>query len=96
MNAPITELERLAEADGATFIPSGTGSWAVRDKDGMTIARGALSRAEAARLYCEELDLCLSTPEAALAYIKAQRRPYGFPLLKEDRPSVNAPDDGRI
>jgi hypothetical protein len=47
-----TELERLAEADGALFIRTATGSWAVRDKDGITIAIGCMSRAEAARMYC--------------------------------------------
>src|SRR5712664_2906199 len=71
-----TELERLAEADGATFLRSATGAWWARDKDGITIVRGALSRAEAAVLYCEDRDLCGSTPEAILARIRHQYRPY--------------------
>jgi hypothetical protein len=71
-----TELERLAEADGATFIRSATGAWFARDKDGITIVRGALSRAEAVVLYCEDRDLCGSTPEAILARIRHQYRPY--------------------
>jgi hypothetical protein len=48
----------------------------VRDKDGIAVAIGCMSRAEAARLYCEDRDLCGSTPEAILATIKAQYRPY--------------------
>jgi hypothetical protein len=55
--AVISELVRLAEADGATFIRSATGAWWARDKDGVTIARGALSRAEAALRYCEDKDV---------------------------------------
>jgi hypothetical protein len=72
----ISELERLAEADGATFLRSATGAWWARDKDGITIVRGAMSRAEAALLYCEDRDLCASTPDAILARIKFQYRPY--------------------
>jgi hypothetical protein len=70
------ELERLAEADGATFIRSATGAWWARDKDGMVIVRGALSKAEAVVLYCEDRDLVGSTPEAILAFIRHQFRPY--------------------
>jgi hypothetical protein len=78
------ELERIAEADGATFLRSANGAWWARDKDGITVVRGALSRAEAARLYCEDLGLVESTPEAILAYIKAQYRPYDtLPEFKE-------------
>jgi hypothetical protein len=72
----LTELERLAEADGATFLRSATGAWWARDNDGITIVRGAMSRAEAALLYCEDRDLISSTPEAILARIEAQYRPY--------------------
>jgi hypothetical protein len=75
MSAP-SELEHLAEADGAIFIRSATGSWYARDKDGITVVRGALSRAEAARMYCEDRDLVLSSPEAIRAWIDAQWRPY--------------------
>jgi hypothetical protein len=71
-----TEIERLAEADGATFLRAATGAWWARDKDGVTIVRGALSRAEAARLYCEDRNLVASTPEAILEFIRAQYRPY--------------------
>jgi hypothetical protein len=70
------ELERIAEADGAVFTRSATGAWWARDKDGITIVRGALSRAEAAVLYCEDRDLCGSTPEAILARIRFEYRPY--------------------
>jgi hypothetical protein len=71
-----TELELLAEQDGATFLRSATGAWWAKDKDGITIVRGALSRAEAARLYCEDKHLVASTNGAILEYIKAQYRPY--------------------
>jgi hypothetical protein len=71
-----SELERLAEADGATFIRSATGAWWARDKDGITIVRGALSRAEAVVMYCEDRDLVGTSPEAILARIRHQYRPY--------------------
>jgi hypothetical protein len=71
-----TELERLADADGATFIRSATGAWWAKDKDGITIVRGALSRGEAARLYCEDKHLVASTNDAILEYIRSQYRPY--------------------
>lgn len=71
-----SELERLAEADGATFIRSATGAWYAKDRDGIVIVRGALSRAEAAVHYCEDRDLCGSSPEAILARIKHDFRPY--------------------
>jgi hypothetical protein len=71
-----SELERLVEADGAQLIRTATGAWYARDNTGITVVRGALSRAEAARLYCEDRDLCLATPGAILEWIKAQWRPY--------------------
>jgi hypothetical protein len=71
-----TEFERLAGADGATFVRSATGAWLAKDRDGVTIVRGALSRAEAARLYCEDKDLTPSTNDAILARIKREYRPY--------------------
>jgi hypothetical protein len=72
------ELERLAEADGAVFKRSSAlaGVWYVTDRDEMLIVRGALSKAEAARLYCDEKHLVASTPDAILARIKAEYRPY--------------------
>jgi hypothetical protein len=76
MTNAANELERLAEADGAMFIPSGTCAWSAKDRHGVLIVRGALSRVEAARLYCEDQDLAASTSEAILAYIKAQYGPY--------------------
>jgi hypothetical protein len=85
------ELERLAEADGATFLRSANGAWWARDRDGITIVRGALSRAEAARLYCEDKGLCGSTPEAILEYIKAQYRPYDTMLEFREGFEVVAP-----
>jgi hypothetical protein len=97
-----SELERLAEADGATFIRSANGAWWARDKDGITIVRGALSRAEAARMYCEDRNLVGSSPEAILEYIKAQYRPYdtmpefqeGFDAYRQDGPHRMNPWDG--
>jgi hypothetical protein len=63
-----SELERLAELDGATFIRSATGSWYARDRDGITIVRGAPSRAEAAVLYCEDRDLVGTSPDVVLCF----------------------------
>jgi hypothetical protein len=55
------DYKRLAEDDGARFHQSTeTGRWAADDRDGMAIVPcvdGALSVAEAARLYCEEKGL---------------------------------------
>jgi hypothetical protein len=90
----VSDLERLAEADGATFLRSATGAWWAKDKDGITIVRGALSRAEAAVQYCEQKDLTAATPEAILAYIRHQYRPYdtlpafdeGFRAYQSDGP----------
>jgi hypothetical protein len=65
---------RVAEADGAMFTPSGTGEWSVKDTHGLTVAHGALSLAEAARLYCE--DKGLPSPEEVLDTIVAAYRPY--------------------
>jgi hypothetical protein len=96
------ELERLAEADGATFIRSATGAWWAKDKDGITIVRGAMSRAEAAVQYCEDRDLCGSTPEAILARIRHEYRPYdtmpefqeGFRAYQLDGAHRRDPYDG--
>jgi hypothetical protein len=98
----LTELERLAEADGATFLRSAIGAWWAKDKDGITIVRGALSRAEAALQYCEDRDPCASTPEAILARIKFQYRPYdtmpefdeGFTSYQSDCARRRDPYDG--
>jgi hypothetical protein len=62
-----TELERLAEADGATFHQSHAGAWAVRDRDNAVVASGCLSKVEAAIRYVEDRGLCLATPEAVKA-----------------------------
>jgi hypothetical protein len=70
------ELVRLAEADGATFQQTPTGAWWAKDRDGIVIVRGALSKTEAAVLYCEDRDLTAATPEAILARIKHEFRPY--------------------
>jgi hypothetical protein len=79
-----TELDRLAEADGATFIHTASGKWWARDKDGITVVQGALSRAEAVLLYCEDKDLTPTTPEAILTRIKAHHRPHdAMPEFKE-------------
>src|SRR5579871_4649575 len=78
------ELERLAEADGAQLIRTATGAWYAKDRDGITVVRGALSRAEAALHYVEDKGLVDSTPEALLAYLKAQYRPYDrLPAFEE-------------
>jgi hypothetical protein len=65
---------RVAEADGAMFTPSGIGEWSVKDIGGLTIASGALSVREAARLYCE--DKGLPSPQEVLDRIVAAYRPY--------------------
>lgn len=65
MSDATREFECLAEADGATLIRSAT-AWYAKDHDGITVVFGALSRAEAARAYCEDKDRVGSTPEAVL------------------------------
>ncbi len=98
----MSELERLAEADGATFTPSGTGSWRVQDRHGVIIASGAMSRAEAAILYCEDKDLVAATPEAILARIRHEYRPYdtmpefqeGFDAYQRDGAFRRDPHEG--
>jgi hypothetical protein len=71
---------RLAEDDGAHFCQiRTTGLWGVSDKHGMVIVPyvdGAMSREEAARLYCEEKGLAARTPETILARIVREYRPY--------------------
>jgi hypothetical protein len=89
----VNELERLAEAHGATFTRTPMGAWWAKDRNGVVVVRGALSRAEAACLYCKDKDLVASTPAAILAYIKAQYRPYdslpefqeGYDACERDR-----------
>jgi hypothetical protein len=68
--------EALVEADGATLLRTTAGTWWARDKDGLTIVRGAESRAEAALLYCDDKDLTPATPDAILARVRAHYRPY--------------------
>jgi hypothetical protein len=69
----ISEFERLAEADGATFLQiRTTGLWGAVDREGMVIVPyvdGAMSKVEAARLYCEDKGLPPCTPDAILARI---------------------------
>jgi hypothetical protein len=72
----ISEFERLAEHDGATFTASGMGTWSAMDRHGLMVVRGAMSIAEAARLYCEDKGLTPSTPDAILARIVREYRPY--------------------
>jgi hypothetical protein len=71
---------RLAEDDGARFCQiRTTGLWGATDRDGMVIVPyvdGAMSREEAARLYCEEKGLGAYTPETILARIVREYRPY--------------------
>jgi hypothetical protein len=76
--------------------------WYAKDKDGITIVRGALSRAEAAVQYCEQKDLTAITPEAILARIRYEFRPYdtlpefqeGFAAYQTDGPHRRNPYDG--
>jgi len=76
----ISELVRLAEADGATFLHiRTTGLWGVADREGMIVVPyvdGAMSKIEAARLYCEDKGLTPCTPDAILARIVREYRPY--------------------
>ena len=75
---------RFAEADGACFVQDVTGRWIARDKDGITVVCGALSIAEAARLYCEDRDITPSTNDAIMARIFAAYRPYDtHPAFRE-------------
>jgi hypothetical protein len=77
--------QRLAEANGATIVGHiSTGLWIARDNDGAEIVCGALSAAEAARLYCEDKDLTPATHDAILARILAEFRPYNaHPAFKK-------------
>jgi hypothetical protein len=72
----LSELERLAEEDGAVITRSPHGVWYAKDKDGVTVVHGALSKVEAAVLYCEDKDLTAATPEAILARLRYEFRPY--------------------
>jgi hypothetical protein len=93
------ELERLAEDDGATFTKTPTGAWWAKDRDGIVIVRGALSRREAAVLYCEDKGLQAATPQAILERIKYEYRPYddlpafeeGFVAYQKKRPLDHNP-----
>ena len=71
---------QLAEADGATFLQiRTTGVWGAVDREGMVIVPyvdGAMSKVEAARLYCEDKGLTACTPDAILARIVREYRPY--------------------
>ena len=74
--AEITDHQRLAEADGANFVPSGMGEWRAIDRHGVIVVQGALSMAEAAMLYCEAQGLQPSTPDDILTGICAAYAPY--------------------
>jgi hypothetical protein len=69
---------RLAEDDGACFRQiRSTGLWSAADRDGVVIVPfvdGAMSIAEAARLYCE--DKGLTPSHEILARIVAKYRGY--------------------
>jgi hypothetical protein len=102
MTDATNELERLAEADGAKLIRTVTGSWWAKDRDGVVIVRGALSRVEAAVQYCEDKDLTEATPEAILARLRYEFRPYdtmpefqeGFDAYQKDGAFRRDPYDG--
>jgi hypothetical protein len=81
MSDATRELECLAETDGATFARSPGGAWWAKD------CGGALSRAEAARLYCEDKDLVGSTPEAILEFI-LEKRPGRSVVLRTGREAL--------
>jgi hypothetical protein len=97
-----TNDERLAEGDGATFIRTASGKWWAKDRGGFMVVRGVRSRAEAARLYCEDKDLTPTTPEAILARIRHEYRPYdtlpefeeGFRAYQLDRAHRHNPHTG--
>ena len=75
MSEPVNALVRLAEADGARFRKgSEPDQWVAEDRDGMAIVSGAMSIAEAERLYCE--DIGVSPPHEVLARIVADYRPF--------------------
>jgi hypothetical protein len=61
------DFVRLAEDDGATFRQiRETGLWGAVDREGMVIVPyvdGAMSKVEAARLYCEDKGLTPVTPD---------------------------------
>jgi hypothetical protein len=66
---------RLAEDDGASFSKgSESDRWTAEDREGMAIVSGAMSLAEAARLYCE--DKGLPTSQEILDKIVGAYRPY--------------------
>jgi hypothetical protein len=98
----VNELERLAEADGATLTRTATGAWWAKDQDGVVIVRGALSKTEAAVLYCEDKGLTSATPEAILARLRYEYRLYdtmrefqeGFDACQKHRFARDPYDDG--
>jgi hypothetical protein len=58
MSEPVNALVCLAQDDGARFRQgSESDRWVAEDRDGMAIVSGAMSIAEAARLYCEDKEL---------------------------------------
>jgi hypothetical protein len=68
--------QKWADAHGGLFIKSAAGTWSVTDADGAVVARGALSKAEAARLYCEDQDITPAHPDAILIRVFAEYAPY--------------------
>jgi hypothetical protein len=75
-----TDYIRRAEDDGAHFQQiRATGLWGAMDRNRMVIVPyvdGAMSKEEAARLYCEAKGLLPFTPETLLASIVREYRPY--------------------
>jgi hypothetical protein len=69
-------FKRWAEAHGARFSQDIAGSWRAIDKDGALIVTGAMSKDEAARLYCEDKDITPGHADAILARIFHEYRPY--------------------
>jgi hypothetical protein len=66
----------IAETHGASFMRALDGRWFAYDADGIRIVRNALSKIEAARLFCEDGALVPLTNDAILARIFAEYAPY--------------------
>jgi hypothetical protein len=76
MSEPVAknELVRLAEASGAVFRQSSTGTWTAHRND--TPGVWGMSQVDAAARFLEEIGVEPAEPAAILAAIKFQFRPY--------------------
>jgi hypothetical protein len=66
----------LAEENGAIIVRALDGTWFAADDSGITIIRGALSKLECSRLFCEDHELVQLSPEAIQARIERAFAPY--------------------